>query len=58
MTLIAHHPHGRDREGDEASYGLAVLRALLTIVMVTVVVGAAFAGITFVIARIVVGLLP
>jgi hypothetical protein len=56
MAVITHHP--RERSNGEPTTGTAVLRAVLTIVLVTVVVAAALGGATYLISRMLVSLLP
>jgi hypothetical protein len=56
MALIAHHPHGHDRNGDQSRPG-ALLRAFLTILVVTAVVAAALGAATYVLSRAFVGML-
>lgn len=56
MSVITHRP--RQRALGEPSRRLAVLRALLTVVLVTAVVAAALGGVTYVVSRVLVGMLP
>ena len=56
MTVLAHRPRNRDLEG-EPSRWWAVLRAVLTIVLVTVVVAAALGGATYLAAQVFIGML-
>jgi len=56
MALIAHHPHGHDRDGDQ-SRPMAVLRAFITVLVVTAVVAAALGGATYVLSKAFVGML-
>ena len=55
MSVIA--PRTRDRGLGEPSPGLAALRALVTVLLVTAVVAAALGGATYVASRVLVGML-
>jgi hypothetical protein len=50
MTVIAHRPRGRDL-ADEPNRWRAVLRAVVTILLVTAVVAAALGAATYVASR-------
>ncbi|MFC7495113.1 MULTISPECIES: hypothetical protein [unclassified Nocardioides] len=56
MASIVHRPHGRDLEG-EPNRWRAVLRAVVTILLVTAVVAAALGAATYVVSRGIVALL-
>jgi hypothetical protein len=55
MSVIAHRP--RERALGEPSARIAMLRAFLTIVLVTAVVAAALGGATYVVAQVFMGML-
>lgn len=55
MTVLAHRPRGRNEE--ESARWLAVLRAVVTIALVTLVVAAALGAATYVASRAFVGML-
>jgi hypothetical protein len=55
MSVIMHRP--RERALGEPSKRLAVLRAFLTIVLVTAVVAAALGGATYVVSQVFIGML-
>lgn len=57
MTVLAHRPHGRDLEG-EPTRRRAVLQAVLTVAVVTLVVAAALGAATYVASRAFIALLP
>jgi hypothetical protein len=48
MAGIVHHSGGRD--GDQ-SMGMAIVRAIVTVLLVTMVVAAALGGATYVVSR-------
>jgi hypothetical protein len=56
MSVITHRP--RERALGEQSRRLVVLRAFVTIVLVTAVTAAALGGATYVVSRMFIGMLP
>ena len=55
MAGVLHHSEGRD--GDP-SYPVAILKAIVTVVLVTAVIAAALGGAAYVVARVLVSMMP
>lgn len=54
MAVVLHHKEGRD--GDP-SYPVAILKAIVTVVLVTAVIAAALGGVAYLAAHLLVGMM-
>ena len=59
MAVVLHHKpdHGEGRDGDPP-YPVAIVKAIVTVVLVTAVVAAALGGVAYLAARVLVSMMP